>query len=507
MGIHDLTVYDIIHRNARLFDARPAWIDAGEEDACTFTRFKAAVDARALGLRRWGFQKGDRIGIIGKNCLDYFLWFGATAALGGIAVPINWRLSVDEAAFNLNDTRPRLVLAEHDDPAYVASVRDQLNDACPFFNLQSGKGPLEDPPIVEGDTAEFSPTAIAPQDGLVIIHTAAVGGRPRGALLSHGNLLCADLHLMYGFGIAPTDVHLSILPLFHIAGLGMALMSFHAGLLNVNMRQFQADTALQLITHHRITLMCEFSPILKSLLDRQAETGTRIDSLRAVMGLDDPQTIERYQSMTGGRFYCLYGQTETSMLASFGAYDEAPGAAGRPLALTDIAIVDDNDQPLAPGAVGEIVVRGPMVFQGYWQLEKENGEIFRNGYHHTGDLGHLDLNNTLWYNGRKPEKELIKPGGENVYPAEVEQVILQHPAVDQVVVFGVPDPKWKEGIKAVCTLKADQTLEPADLIEFVGQRIARYKKPQYVQWADSLPLTADGRVDRTKVKSLYGGDS
>jgi long-chain acyl-CoA synthetase len=503
MGIHDLTVYDIVNRNAELFGDRPAWVDEGDEHPSSFRQLKASVDAKALSLQQAGFQKGERIGIIGKNCLDYFAWLGAVAALGGIAVPINWRLSAEEAAYNLNDTMPRLVLAEHEDPAYLEAVSSALSRETPFYNLRKGMGGLEDLSMPDG-SVPISPADTASDDGLIIIHTAAVAGRPRGALLSHGNLLCANLHLMYYLGITPADVHLSLLPLFHIAGLGMALMSFHAGILNVNMAKFEAAAALELIDKHKISLMCDFAPILQSLLDRQAETQIDLNCLRAVMGLDALETIERYQALTGGSFYSLYGQTETSMLASMGAYNDCPGAAGRPLPLAVVSLVDDAGKPVPPGKVGEITVQGPMVFRGYWQLEDETAYTFRNQRHHTGDLGHLDEAGFLWYDGRKPEKELIKPGGENVYPAEVENAILQHPAVEQVVVFGVPDPKWKEGIKAVCKLKSGQTLSEKELIDFVGQRIARYKKPQYVEFIDAFPLTDDGEIDRTKTKATYG---
>jgi long-chain acyl-CoA synthetase len=283
------------------------------------------------------------------------------------------------------------------------------------------------------------------------------------------------------------------------------LQSFHAGALNVNMKKFDAAQAVRLIAEHRVSLMFDFAPILKSILDENEKSENNITSLRAVMGLDAPETIERYQKITGGTFYCLYGQTETSMLASMGPYSERPGAAGQPLPLAAVGLMDDAGRLLPSGEVGEIVVRGPMVFQGYWNLSADTAETFRYGWHHTGDLGRLDAEGFLWFAGRKPEKELIKPGGENVYPAEVEKVILEHPAIDATVVIGVPDPKWKEAIKAVCTLKRGRKCTPEELIAFVGGRIARYKKPQQVQFVETLPLTAAGGVDRAKVKELYGG--
>jgi long-chain acyl-CoA synthetase len=173
--------------------------------------------------------------------------------------------------------------------------------------------------------------------------------------------------------------------------------------------------------------------------------------------------------------------------------------------LGEIRLVDDYDRQVPIGQVGEIVMKGPLVFKGYWNLSEDTSYTFREGWHHTGDLGRFDDDGFLWYAGRKAEKELIKPGGENVYPAEVEKVILQHPAVEKVVVFGVPDPKWKEGIKAVCRLKSDEKLDAQELIQFVGERIARYKKPQYVEFISDFPSLEDGLPDRAKIKELYSG--
>jgi len=166
--------------------------------------------------------------------------------------------------------------------------------------------------------------------------------------------------------------------------------------------------------------------------------------------------------------------------------------------------VDELDRPLPTDATGEIVVRGPMVFQGYWRCEADNAFTLRNGWHHTGDLGRIDAEGYLWYGGRSPAKELIKPGGENVYPAEVERAILEHPALAQAVVIGVPDVQWGEAVKAVCVLKTGHTLSADDLIEFVGARIARYKKPKHVVFVQALPHAAAGGVDRAAVKAGHG---
>lgn len=506
MRLYDLTLYDIIGRNARLYPHKTAWLEADQDRSMTFGQYKAAVDQMALGLSAAGVRHGARIGVIAKNCLPYCVLYGAAAALGAIVVPVNWRFSAAEMAHVINDSGAGLVFADDQDPGLIAAIQAALEEPAQFFNLHPQQGPYGELPQTALPGAGLPPMDVATDDGLVIIYTAAVSGRARGALLSHGNLLCANVQVMHQMGLSNADVHLNPLPLFHIAGLCMAFCAFHAGALNVNMPKFDAAVAVRLIAAHRATLLFVFSPMMQNLLDQAQQSGQDLSSLRCVLGIETPAAIERYQALTGGAFYPMFGQTETAMVVSMGRYDQRPGSAGRPIPLVEIQLMDDNDQPVASGQTGEIAIRGPMVFKGYWGLEPDNAHTFRNHWHHTGDLGRLDQEGFLWYAGRKPEKELIKPGGENVYPVEVETVILQHPAVASAVVFGVPDPKWKEGIKAVCILKSDQTVSAEELIAFVGERIARYKKPQYVQFVESLPHTDGGAVDREAVKARYGGE-
>ena len=412
-------------------------------------------------------------------------------------LPVNWRLSAEEIGYILEDGAPKILFTDADSREAIKNLLERVPSVQKHLELEAG--------LPEGDGRGLEEEVRA-DDALVVIYTAAVAGKPRGAVLSHGNVLCANMHFNYLMNVTAADVHLCFLPFFHVGGLFMTAAAFHAGSLNINMSRFDAGKALDLIQEKGVSFMMVFSPILASILEEHEKTGKAVSSLRAVTGIDTKETIEKYQALTGGKFYSLYGQTETSCLATLGPYEERPGAAGRMLPLAEVVLVDDYDRPVPAGQMGEITVRGPMVFKGYWGLPEDTAHTFREGRHHTGDLGRFDEEGFLWYGGRKAEKELIKPGGENVYPAEVEKVILQHPAVEKTVVFGVPDPKWKEGIKAVCTLKEGQSLEPAALIDFVGQRIARYKKPQYVEFVAEIPLLADGAADRAKVKALYGGD-
>jgi len=506
MGLYDFTIYDLILRNSAAFGALPAWFEVEDGRTLTFAEIRAQVERLAAGLQQLGVAKEERIGVLGKNSLEQFLLYGAAAAIGAILLPVNWRLSAQEVCFNLEDGAPRLIFVDEEFQQTIEEHRgSRLASATGFYNLRADRGRFEGFSTLLKEAADFQAPEVSSADGFIIIHTAAVAGRPRGALLSHNNVLCADMHLIYLFGTRSTDAHLNMLPMFHIAGLVMMFQSFHAGAVNLNLSKFDAAKVVSLIEEKKGSLTFDFSPILGSILEEAEKTGADISALRGVLGLEAPETIEKYQAATGGTFYTMYGQTETSCLATLGRYSDKPGAAGRPIELAEVRLFDDYDRPVAAGETGEICVRGPMVFSGYWNLPEDNARTFREGWHHTGDLGRFDEDGYLFYAGRKAEKELIKPGGENVYPAEVEKVILQHPAVAQTVVFGVPDPKWKEAIKAVCKLDEGQTLTAEALVAFVGERIARYKKPSYVEFVETMPTGEDGNPDREEVKKKYGG--
>ena len=227
--------------------------------------------------------------------------------------------------------------------------------------------------------------------------------------------------------------------------------------------------------------------------------------LHSIGLLNPPETIERFKEIAPQvRFAVMYGQTE-AMAVTNGWYDEKRGSAGQAAALARIRIVDETDRDVPVGRVGEICVKSPCVFSGYWGLGEETSWTLRDGWHHTGDMGRLDEQGFLWYAGRMPVKELIKTGGENVYPAEVEKVIMEHPAVAEVCVIGVPDIHWGEAVQAVCVLEKGRTVAESELIEFVASRLARYKKPRHVVFVDTLPKSADGTLDRTAIKKAHGG--
>ncbi len=507
MGLRDYTVYDFISRNALLYPDRECLVF--NDTRLTHREFKEKCDRLASGLLQAGVREGDRLGIVAHNCDEYVILYGAAARIGAIVLPVNWRFQQDELVYVLNDGAPKMVFAG---PGYrdsLLEIRHALEFAPELYAIgggeaSSGYAPFE---CLYSDELADMEVEIEADTGYVIIHTAAVEGRPRGALLSQRNIFSIDLQVMLNQSLNAGSCHICVLPLFHIAGLSQTMANMHAGGKNVIMERFDPEQALRLIDSEKGTNFYNFSPILKRMIDAYDALGGALDlsTIRSMAGMDRSENLERFREMAPGvQFAAGFSQTE-AMAVTWCPREERPGSAGKPTHISRVALFDDNDVPVITGEEGEICVRGPSVFLGYWGRKADTAYTFRHNWHHTGDIGRFDEDGYLWYVKRKADKELIKPGGENVYPAEVEKVIRQHPAVAEVSVIGVPDRQWGEAIKAICVLKLGKEVGAQALIDFVADKIARYKKPKFVTFVEALPKTKDGETDRDRVKADHGG--
>ncbi len=492
------TTYEILTRNARQRGDELAAISP--DQALTHSEVLEHVDRLAAGLMKIGLEHGDRICILAQNSLEYLELYGACAKTGFIAYPINWRLSAEEvgAVLDLADPRCLVVGVEH-----VAQL-EGLDLGSIDSKIVIGETPVDGFRLLSELYTDVSqpPADVAPNDPFVIISTAAVAGVPRGAVLTHSNLFNANNQIIEAIGLSPTDRHLAALPLSHITGLGLSLATTAAGGANVVTPAFDPALSAQMMDEHGVTLMADFPPVLQMLMEARGEA--KWENLRVVFGLDSPETIQKLQSETNARFWTGFGQSETSGAVTMGPADERPGSTGKLLPLATLRLVDDSDQEVPVDQPGEIVVQGPLVFAGYWRDPDATDFAGRNGWHHTGDLGRFDEDGYLYYMGRKPEKELIKSGGENVYPAEVEQVILNLPEVAAVCVIGVPDEKYGETVKAVIELNPGDALSEDSVQQAVADRIASFKKPRLIDFVEALPRTDSGDVDREQVRASHG---
>ncbi|MBW2093158.1 MAG: AMP-binding protein [Deltaproteobacteria bacterium] len=505
MGVHDYTLYDFICRNAQLYPDRDcivfrdAYLSHGE--------YKERCDRLAAGLLKSGIVMGDRIGVLAHNSDEFLILYGAAAKIGAILLPVNWRFQQNEVEYVLNDCTPKIMFASQDYQETAIEAAKNVKSVEKLYSMGSGEASEEFFPfesLYSSEEVQEEPDIDA-NSGFVIIHTAAVEGHPRGALLSQANLIFANLTMMGEYGLGTDDCYIGVLPLFHIAGLTMTLAVMHAGGKNAILERFDAKLACQLMDREKGTVLFNFAPILKMMMDEYEEGSYDFSSLRHVTGLDHPDNIKRFLELVPNATYWTgFGQTE-AMSVTACPLQEKPGSAGKPSPLSRVALFDDYDNEVPVGTPGEICVRSPSVFLGYWGRDEDNAYTFRNGWHHTGDIGRFDEEGYLWYVKRKAQKELIKPGGENVYPAEVEKVILSHEAVAEVSVIGVADAQWGEAIKAVCVLKPGKSLDSQELIDFVASKIARYKKPKHVVFVEALPKNQDGDIDRDQIKKEHGG--
>jgi acyl-CoA synthetase (AMP-forming)/AMP-acid ligase II len=497
MGVYDYTLYSKIERNAKINRNRTSLVC--NECALTYGELLEKVDRLASRLSGRGVKKGDRIAIVAFNCFEYVYLYGAAAKMGAIMVPINWRLKTKEIEYIIADAAPKMMIIGPEFQDSVLPLKSQTSSIEGYYMIgRPAEGFESFGNLLERGVDENE--RISPGDDFVIIYTAAVSGVPKGAVISHKSLILNDLQLMYHWQLTTEDAHILLLPLFHNFGLYMTSALLHAGGMNVIIPRFDVGDALKYIREYKVTIMSEFAPMLDSLLEAVNDRSIDLSSLRVAIGLDKPETIERFERLTGGKFWTGYGQAETAGFVTMAPYSEKPGSAGRPGYAVQVEIVDTHGAFLKTGEIGEIVARGTMLFKGYWNKPQDTEYTFRNGWLHTGDLGYFDRDGYLWYVDRTAEKELIKSGGENVYPAEVEKIIMEHPTIAEVSVIGVPDEQWGEAVKAICVLKGKEILTEQTLIAFVGDRIARFKKPRYISFVSSLPKTDDGRVDREKLK-------
>jgi long-chain acyl-CoA synthetase len=502
----DFTIYDMIARNAVLYPEEIAIVYG--DNRISFKAYQKLCDQCAAGLTKEGIDFGDRIAVLSNNNDDFLILCGAAAKIGAVVVPVNYRLGKGEVEYVLKDSGPKFIFSSREYRDLARAAASSVGSIRKHYALKADKGEDDCIPfgtlLLNGKVTESG--VVSGSHAYMIIHTAAVGGKPRGCVLSQANMLAVGLQMAHMFKLMSSDCHIGTLPLFHIGGFSFSIAVMHQGGKNVIMDRFDPLLVLKLTSAEQGTFFGTFPPMLAAILDAQDKESLDTSSLRVVTGMDSPDTIQRFlKNNPQAAFYGIYGQTE-AMPVSGCDIAEKTGSIGPPAIMTRVAIFDSLDREVPMGGQGEICVRSPSVFMGYWNLEEDTAYTSRNGWHHTGDRGRMDEDGYLYYGGRNPEKDLIKPGGENVYPAEVEKVILSHGSVEEVAVIGVPDAEWGEAVQAVCVLKKGKRVDAAELIEFVASKIARYKKPKQVLFVENLPKTASGEINREKVKKTYSGE-
>ncbi len=487
-------------RRAQLTPDRPALIIDGER-TWTFAELDARA-ARAAGtLAALGVAEGDRVATYLAQGPEYIEVFLACARLGAIVVPLSTRLAAPELEFLANDAECATLVS---DASLADTVAQFLSSTAVKQHLVVGEGYEE----ALAATEPRAPVAASPDDVLAIFYTSGTTGRQKGAMLTHANFFWTNLNMHLAFDFTQDERSLMVLPLFHVGGWNVNTLSvWWKGGAVVLERAFDPARALRIIGEQRVTSMMGVPTIYQMLADHPDFASADLSSVRAFICGGAPlpvSLIERYQER-GVAFIQGYGLTEAApnclILPPEHAIDKA-GAAGRPYFYTDVRVVDQGGRPARPGVTGEVIVRGPSVMKGYWNLPEETASALREGWLHTGDAGQIDDDGFITIVDRV--KDMYISGGENVYPAEVERILHAHPAVAEAAVIGVPDDRWGEVGRAIVVLRDGMEATAEDLQAHCRERLAKFKVPADVVFTDSLPRNPTGKLLKPQLRKEFG---
>jgi acyl-CoA synthetase (AMP-forming)/AMP-acid ligase II len=472
-----------------------------------------ALDLRANqvanGLIAAGLRPQSRVALLDKNHDSFFeIWFGAAKA-NVVLVPINWRLAQPEIAFIVNDAKAEILFVGAEFFATVVAIRDQLasvreivvteRDYPAWRDRRSAADP--DLPNVGADVC-------------VQMYTSGTTGRPKGAQLTNANLL-TELSLLDTMGEwarwQNSDVSLVVMPLFHIAGSGYAMVGFFSGAQNVLLREVVPQQILDAIGRYRVTKACFVPAVIQFLMQCPGIRDADLSSLQLIIYGASPiptALLHRALEVFNCKFAQVYGLTETTAAITCLPPEEHADpdserllSCGRALEGVEIRVVGPSGESVPPRQVGEIVCRTALVMKGYWNLPDETAKAFDGDWFHTGDAGYLDEAGFLYIYDRV--KDMIISGGENVYPAEVESALYGHPAVADVAVIGVPDERWGEAVKAIIVPKPDRQATEAEILAYARERIAGYKLPKSIDFVDALPRTPSGKILKRELREGY----
>jgi malonyl-CoA/methylmalonyl-CoA synthetase len=500
-----MSFLDTFHENARKFPDKVALeFIAPPHIEVTYGELDVLVDQTAGYLQSLGLQPGDRVALQLSKSLECILLHLATIQAGAISLPLNPSYPPDELRYFLEDSGSSLFFAlssGEKNPTILSGIPGLQETVC-LDPTQPGH--FRSLISQHRDVPQGFPTS-RPEDTAVIIYTSGTTGRPKGAEITHANLASNLQALHDAWGWRADDVLLHVLPIFHVHGLFVALHgALHAGATSRLMREFNAQRTLELLSSGECTVFMAVPTIHKRLLDVPNANQFDLSHVRLITSGSDrlpDEVFTGFQKTFGFTLLERYGMTETGMNCSNPLNGERRmGSVGRPLPGVEVRIVHSETGAILPtGEIGDVQLRGPNIFKGYWQQPGKTSDSFTSdGWFKTGDLGYLEPDGYLTLCGRS--KDLIISGGLNVYPPEVERVLMEHPAVQACAVIGCTDPEWGERVTAVVVLHETDSVPGDDLIRFCRERLAPYKAPKSIVFREDLPRNAMGKVQKAELR-------
>lgn len=481
----------------------------------TYADAERRTNQLASALAGLGVRKGDRVAVLMVNSVEFLETMLACAKLGAILVPINTRLAAAEVGYILGDSGADILAFSEQ---FAGAVRGALAEPGVRIRhvVQVSEGGYADGQVYDdllaNGSADFTAADVAGSETAMLMYTSGTTGRLKGAMLTHDNLLWNAINMLgTEHGLSSRDVTVTVAPMFHIGGLGVhSLPLLYVGGTNVILPSFDPITTLTAMAENHATVQFMVPAMWVAITQIPDFDSYDLSSLELALGGGAPCPLPMIEFLNerGVPFIEAFGMTETaplvSILDSAHATSKA-GSIGRVAMHVEGRIVDDNDRDVPASTVGELVLRGPNIFAGYWMRPDATSEAFRGGWFHTGDLGRMDEEGYITLVDRK--KDMIISGGENVYPIEVEQVLFQHPGVVDAAVIGGPDPRWGERVVAVVVADpaACQAPEPEELVAWCRTHLAHFKCPREVHLVDELPRNATGKLLKTVLREQYTG--
>lgn len=512
-----MNIGSLLTHAARHFPSKPA-IAYGPR-TLTYAQFNQRTNRLAAGLSKLGISPKDHVAILMDNRPEMLEAMFACFKMGCGAVPINFRLHPKEFSFIIDHSHAKAVIVSPEFNEAIREIRPQIPRARHLITTAESTGEmLHYESLLAAESEQFQDANVSPNDVAWLFYTSGTTGQSKGAMLTHRNLMAmtmgffADMSPGFGFD----EVVLHIAPLSHGSGL-YALPNIAKAAKNIILESKGLDSELiaRTIETQRVTNFFAAPTILKRLIDSGAIDKAKHGSLKSVVYGGAPMLVEDLtQAMEhfGPCLVQLYGQGESPMTISYLPHQDHVlegtsvqrkrlGSAGITRTDVELKIFDTDDNELPAGETGEIVTRSDLVMKGYWQNPKATAETLKNGWLHTGDVGYMDKDGYLFIMDRS--KDMIISGGENIYPREIEEVIIQHPAVREVAVVGVPDPEWGEAIKAVVSLVPGHTATETELINFCKNHIASYKKPKSIEFLAELPKNNYGKIVKRELRQKH----
>lgn len=485
------------------------------DEKLTFKETHQLANRLINGLYDLGLRKGDRVGLMLKNCKESFEIYLALIKAGLVRVPINVRLSPQEVAYIMKDSGAKAVMFSEDSIALVEEIKDQLPELEILVCLEAGKGYVDYGNILSAGSPKAPQVCIDDDDLCHIPYTSGTTGNPKGAMMTHKRFLTL-ISRMYMTPLkvpAPSDVMLHIAPLT-AASNNLVLPHFIKGAANAAPLSTEPHAIFQAIEKIKATTTLLVPTLLNILLNHPEIDDYDLSSMHTIYYGSAPMPLELIKNALkkfGPIFTQYYGMGEAAPASMLFPWEHKldgtskeihrMSSAGRPAYMAELRIVSENGTDIQPGEIGEIIHKGDHVFNGYWRNPKATAEAFKDGWFYSGDMATFDEDGYIYFMDRK--KDMIITGGYNVWPSEVENILYQHPAVLEAAVVAVPDEKWGEAIKAVVVLKHGNHASEEEIIVFCKNRIARYKAPRSVDFKDHLPKNSAGKILRKKIRENY----